>query len=491
MTATATATATVFEEHSSVLPHWAARGVERATVVYLDAHLDLQFVDAQRIAQLRQCGGRASELPAFEAVHPFGSMERACFGIEDFLYPAAQLGLLKRVVWVAPPHVMRAGLGAALGKLVQMEGVTIDDLESFNVQAHGSIQGRLLGLELTICSLECLDRMALPEQWLLDIDVDYFIALPESRLGMDPRDAMARLRALPGAPRHATISRSVSTGFTPLRYRFLGDLLALLWAGQRTATSPIERVLQADQLLTAGDRQACRALCADLVAEQPGLAAAWYLAALAADPASAAGSLFTAAAQADPAYCEDVPLEIANAHSRKLSIDLATLERWYRVLSQGSGLAPERAGPAWVMLGLVYCSAAMIVQACAADECAVHVGHGHPELALEIANGSIALRDARSARRYLPRALAHGSSRARACLLAARADELEADLAGACAWLLEAAKALPANPTLFQMLSRLHRAMGNAEGATAAARHAHALAGRLERVAHRLAANAP
>ena len=480
---------TVFEEHSSVLPHWAETGVERATVVYLDAHLDLQFVDAERIERLRQCR-RTGSLRALESTHPFACPDGACFGIEDFLYPAAQLGLIERVVWVAPPHVMRAGLGASIGKLVQMEGVTLDDIESFDVQPGGYSSGRLMGVDLTICALEQLDRIELPEKWLLDIDVDYFVTLPESRLGVDPRTAIARLRALPAAPQSVTISRSVGTGFTPLRYRFLGELLASLWAGKGPTAAPIERVLQAEQLLASGDREACRTLCAALVAEQPGLAAAWYLAGLSADSALAAGQFFKTAVLVDSAFDDDVPLEIANAHSRKLRIDMATLARWHRALSHCGEAAPERAGPAWVMLGLLYCSAGLMVQACDADDRALQIGNGHPELALEIANGFLARRDVRSARRYLPRAIAHSSSRARAYLLAARADEAEADAGGACAWLRKAAEALPANPTALQMLSRANGTAGNPDAAAATAQQAQALAGRLDRVARRLVATA-
>ena len=42
--------ATIFEEHSEVLAHWFGSGVRGATLIYLDAHLDLQFVDPARIA---------------------------------------------------------------------------------------------------------------------------------------------------------------------------------------------------------------------------------------------------------------------------------------------------------------------------------------------------------------------------------------------------------------------------------------------------------
>ena len=54
------ARATLFEEHASVLPHWVAQGLRDATIVCLDAHLDLQFIAPERIARLRPAPRRAS-----------------------------------------------------------------------------------------------------------------------------------------------------------------------------------------------------------------------------------------------------------------------------------------------------------------------------------------------------------------------------------------------------------------------------------------------
>ncbi|NNU43160.1 hypothetical protein [Ramlibacter montanisoli] len=85
------ARATLFEEHASVLPHWVAQGLRDATIVCLDAHLDLQFIAPERIARLRACAS-AGELAQLESAHPLSPLRDACYGIEDFLYAAVQLG---------------------------------------------------------------------------------------------------------------------------------------------------------------------------------------------------------------------------------------------------------------------------------------------------------------------------------------------------------------------------------------------------------------
>lgn len=227
--------ATIFEEHSQVLAHWFASGVRGATLIYLDAHLDLQFIDPARIARLRACAS-AAELARLESPHCLSPDRSACYGIEDFLYPAAQLGLLRRVVWVAPPHVLAGGMASALRGLLQMESVTIDELESFQVGEGGALHGRLLGVELTICVLEQLPALSLAGPLLVDIDADYFVVVPRDVLWADPAAVVAVLKKVAGPDAGLTVARSVGSGFMPLRFRHIADELAALWEGRAVAT---------------------------------------------------------------------------------------------------------------------------------------------------------------------------------------------------------------------------------------------------------------
>ncbi|NES85048.1 MAG: hypothetical protein F6K10_28550, partial [Moorea sp. SIO2B7] len=45
----------IFEEHSTVLPEWKRRGIQWRTIIYLDAHLDLQFISQKRLEAIQQC----------------------------------------------------------------------------------------------------------------------------------------------------------------------------------------------------------------------------------------------------------------------------------------------------------------------------------------------------------------------------------------------------------------------------------------------------
>lgn len=228
--------ATIFEEHSEVLAHWFASGVRGATLIYLDAHLDLQFIEPARIARLAACTS-AAELARLESLHCLSPERNACYGIEDFLYPAARLDLLRRVVWVAPPHVLQGGMATALRGLLQMEGVTIDELESFHVGEGGALEGRLLGVELTICVLEQLPALTFEGPLAVDIDADYFVVVPADVVWTSPAAVVAALKKVAGPQADLTIARSVSSGFMPLQLRHIADDLAAMWEGRGATTA--------------------------------------------------------------------------------------------------------------------------------------------------------------------------------------------------------------------------------------------------------------
>lgn len=484
--------AVVFEEHSSVLPHWAAAGLRAATVVVLDAHLDLQHLGGHRIERLRRCGDAAA-LRALESPHPFAVSPDACFGIEDFLYPAARLGLVGRIVWVAPPHVLRRGFGAALQRLVQMEGVSLDDIESFGVASGGWVEGRLMGIPLAVCTIDQLARMALPAGWQLDIDVDYFVELPGDRVWADPVDTLACLRALDGCPATLTISRSVGSGFTPLRLRFLGDLLAAAWVDATgPLTAPWRELLQAEYARAAGQPAACRAHCAAVREPAAALAAAHHLAAEVAPAPEQARASRAAAACADAAYAPDLARDIAAAHSRHLRCDAGRLLHWQRALAGPQPTAvPSHRGPAWVMLGLLQCAAGRLDEAQAADAQAVEQGHAHPDLALELGGALAGRGDVLAAAHNAARAHAHAATRVRASALWFRIATLRGDAAEARRWSGSEAEATPANPGAWQRLAQACNAIGDGAAAQAAERRAGQLVERLQAAAVRLAVALP
>lgn len=227
----------IFEEHCSVLPHWFERGFRHETIVCLDAHLDLQHISKDRIDPLK-AALTASEIEALAKPHPLCpdlfAGKRYSYGIEDFFYAAHQLELMEHLVWVAPPHVLRGGASTAIEQLQQVDGVTLDSLCSFERVSDATsqinwIEGRLLGLRLTICDLAAVPFLDLPERTRVDIDIDFFVELPGDRLGVDPGQAVSQIRPLAETTGEVTISRSVGSGFTPVGFGHLAEHLSALF----------------------------------------------------------------------------------------------------------------------------------------------------------------------------------------------------------------------------------------------------------------------
>lgn len=395
--------ATVFEEHASVLPHWFGRGLRGATLVCLDAHLDLQFVDEARIARLRACGS-AEAMAALQSPHPL-SPERGCFGIEDFLYPAARLGIARRLVWVAPPHALQRGLGVALGLLQQMESVTLEQLESFRHVPGGWVEGELLGLPLAIGTLETLRGIPLQAPVALDIDTDWFVTVPDDRVWADPAEVVASLKQWLGADLELTIARSVGTGFLPLRDRALADRLAALWA------------------------------------EQP-------------EPGTAVPKAEDAAA--------DLVRRLGEFRARGKPLQASVL------LSVAREVASLRAAPgdealAWVALGLLQAGAGRLDSAIACDAETLRRGPGHPELALEIARLLHAAGRPQVAQAWLERAAADDETRVAAWYLMSQAAAGAGRLEEAWQLARRAQQAAPAWPQLAQWVLLLAGAREDAE----------------------------
>lgn len=434
--------AVLFEEHSSVLPHWFGAGVCQATLVSLDAHLDLQFVDEDRIVRLRSCG-TARAMSRLESPHPLSPDRSGCFGIEDFLFPASRLGLLRRVVWVAPPHVLQVGIAAALRGLQQMETVTLEELESFHRVTGGWIEGRLLGLELTICDLSQLPSIAMEGPVLVDIDVDYFVRVPDDVVWIQPRHVVAVLRDLVGPNAELTVARSVGSGFLPLRHRFLADHLAALWEGGPDAAAHWQGLLDADVLASRGMRQEALAGLKDLDTRDPPCAATRYAMALLVPDLQARSLLQAQAVELDPAYRDDLVRRICEFRARWKRCDLATV-RGLQTEVAASHSDAARLAIAWIALGCLYTQFGRLDDAQQCDKESLCFSSGHPELALEIAKLLFARGRHDAAAIFLDRAASDDETRVAARLYRAEFAHVLGSNSDAVRHALDACQAAPA-----------------------------------------------
>jgi len=207
----------LIENHDQALHIWRAAGVKQRMLVHIDAHHDMRWMGDQDVVT-----------------------------IANFICPALKQDLVREVVWVAPEgsfdnretrqsilrhlkRILKEYPGASQSPLVEKDRITAS----------------VLGKKLTVCPVRAMP--ALSEAVLLDIDVDYFIIPRVSHGESDrhaslpwcwPSDLVAQLHGIPTDL--ITVAFSVEGGYTPLKWKYLGDELVVRLTTQGFGGSDVE-----------------------------------------------------------------------------------------------------------------------------------------------------------------------------------------------------------------------------------------------------------
>lgn len=342
--------AAIFEEHSSVLPEWKRRGVQHTTLVYLDAHLDLQLVSEPRLKKLESCV-TAGEVARLEKPHYLIPDEGYSYSIEDFLYPAHRLGMVDRLIWVCPGE-KTPDLSSVLKRALQfLEGIPLEDLASFK-QVGNHLEADLLGLPVVICSYKDLESLPIPSRALIDIDIDYFISTRNDRPWIDPSRVFQTLNKVPLNSGFVTLTRSVSSGFTPLRYRFIADYLATLFRADAKSIEHYSRLYQLDQMAQQGDAGAALKGCITEAASFPECAATHHLISVCEQDVERAAQARHRAESLCAGYSPSVLRSACEVINRTRKFDLPTLEQLECRLEHES-VAPDELALANLVVGVI------------------------------------------------------------------------------------------------------------------------------------------
>jgi len=307
----------LFENHSSSLIAWRRARLSDRVLVHIDGHSDLDWLPDETIARLAVTG--PDQLGALK-LHPYAmdgtTYQR--FGIWDFVYAAARLGIVREFVWVVPDGTVDTPEQAddlvrrlILGK---MQMVGLDEAKSLRLSGR-RISGTVLGVKLTICELS--DLPSFEEPVLLDIDLDFLTTRSGTTQEVTPRpwiapeDLVARLRASGLRCEIVTLSLSTMGGYLPPASRWVGpamiDILKHGAAADGTQWKAHNAVGDAE---AAGRPAQAEAALRHLVARYPDDASAWYALSLAEERsghAAAAREARNKAVAADPMLV-DAPL---------------------------------------------------------------------------------------------------------------------------------------------------------------------------------------
>jgi tetratricopeptide (TPR) repeat protein len=274
----------LFENHSSSLLSWRLADQRDRVVVHIDGHSDLDWLPDDTIARLAAAG--PDELAVMD-LHPY-EMDGATyqkFGIWNFIYPAARLGIVREYVWVVPDGTMdtphKAGELVRTLVLGKLQMIGRDEAETLRYEDR-RIRGRILGVDVTICELA--DLPAFHDPVLLDVDLDFLTTRSGTTQEVTevpwitPDELVGRLRERGLRADVATVSYSTAGGYLPPGCRWVGPAMAA--ALRRTIDTDGERWsahAAAATALRAGRVGEATATLRDLVVRHPGDAAGWYL----------------------------------------------------------------------------------------------------------------------------------------------------------------------------------------------------------------------
>jgi tetratricopeptide (TPR) repeat protein len=220
------------ENHDEALPIWRNSGCTGRILIHVDAHHDMWWVaPGQNVT------------------------------IANFISPALREGILREVYWIVPDRSWEsAGNRRHIFRHLRRIQPQFPGPPAPAEITRDHFSTTLLGKPLRICSVEGLPKFE--ENVLLDLDVDYLI-LPRVTYGPSdphpalpwrwPEDLVARLHSRGVQSDLVTIAYSVEGGFTPLRWKYLGDELEA-----RLETQGSAQILHGMDLMRAASEAASR-----------------------------------------------------------------------------------------------------------------------------------------------------------------------------------------------------------------------------------------
>ncbi len=273
----------LFENHSTALIEWHRAGVRDRVLVHLDGHSDLDWLPDITVARI--AAARPDELPGLE-LHPYTMDGTALsrFGIWNFIYPAARMGIVRELVWVVPDGsladaeaVMRMAREILVGKL-EMVSVA----EALSLKSIGrAIQGEILGVPILVCEIG--DLPAIHEPVLLDVDLDYFTtASAISQAVTDgpwitPRAVIDVLEKKQIRTDLVTLSYSTIGGFLPPGSRWIGPAMVHELRNPRAALPAGDRArMQAQEAMEDGHTGRAAELYGAWTRAEPDSACSWF-----------------------------------------------------------------------------------------------------------------------------------------------------------------------------------------------------------------------
>jgi Tfp pilus assembly protein PilF len=228
----------MMEDHDKAYQGWKEHGVRDRVLVHVDAHIDFGWIPEMDLDEIGSDGNDLNRISKEgPLLNPYLKSRNKMLNIGNYICPAIRDGMVKKFYWVVPEASFRSAQGLRhiikqLKQLLRIKRYAGGKL-SRNVD---HLSCRILDTEVIVCSLENLERIEEPV--LLDIDVDFMLTEriwddlnPQRRPWIFPEELYEKLSSKICDIDLLTIAYSVEGGFTPLRFKYLGDELRSFFEG--------------------------------------------------------------------------------------------------------------------------------------------------------------------------------------------------------------------------------------------------------------------
>lgn len=229
----------MMEDHNEAYFTWDKMGKRNKILLHIDAHIDFSWIDIKDPHQILEEARSIREVKRMLEMsilwEQFGKKREILVNIGNYLYPALRDGIAREIYWVLP--------GTSKPKITKKEDAMIKDILKRLMKKNPEgrrlvkikdnyITTRIYGKKFTVCRLPDLPKIQ--EDVLLDIDTDFFALESilsnsdlsgERRPWLFPQELVEYLKRKGIRTNLVTIAYSVEGGFTPLRYKYLGDEL--------------------------------------------------------------------------------------------------------------------------------------------------------------------------------------------------------------------------------------------------------------------------
>jgi tetratricopeptide (TPR) repeat protein len=236
----------LIEDHDEALKVWRRIGVKSCDLVHIDAHIDFGFRAAEPLEKVINEAKSLKELKQrLEYSLSFLNYEkdfRKQTNIGNYIYPAIEENIVNNVYWVIPGRIdefkkskkLIRGILRDISKGDGRKNNSLSFLEEKEI-----LSACISGIVFKVCVLDTLP--CLSRDILLDIDTDFLVIdsirsadntknIGKRKPWIMPQDLARAIKEKVKRPKAITIAYSVNGGWTPIKYKYLGDDLAYRFA---------------------------------------------------------------------------------------------------------------------------------------------------------------------------------------------------------------------------------------------------------------------